>query len=263
MSYYKIDGTYVDNDKPTYSFTNINFSGIKTSPPKKIEKFSTSVFNKDASIPSETDKDKLRKIMKKILIKKKEREKKLEAAKTKAEKHASISEITGSFSMEINGDSKIPVANLKKENKVQTSTKTTKKSKTKPTPKPKKKFTPTIIKKPEDPYSLVNLTKHLEKAKLLNFYDKKNKATVITVTKANEICLTKKDRTVCIADNRFSIKADPIRVADIERGDVIIPYRKKPSPPVYIKPKPKPAVPFHDPSKPRSTLMRKYGTVIY
>jgi len=261
MSYYKIDGTYVDNDKPTYSFTNINFSGIKTSPPKKIEKFSTSVFNKDASIPSETDKDKLRKIMKKILIKKKEREKKLEAAKTKAEKHASISEITGSFSMEINGQNKIPVAITKDEAKKLSQKSKTKKTST-PT-KPKKKITPTIIKKREDPYSLVNLTKHLEKAKLLNFYDKKNKATILTITKANEICLTKKDRTVCIADNRFSIKADPIRVADIERGDVIIPYRKKPSPPVYIKPKPKPAVPFHDPSKPRSTLMRKYGTVIY
>jgi len=263
MSYYKIDGSYVDNDNPTYSFTNIQYSGIKVPSQRKIEKFSSSVFNKSASIPSETDKDKLRKYIADKKKQKKIKEKKLEAAKIKAEKHANISEITGSFSMEINGDSKIPVANIKKENKDETSTKTTKKSKTKPTPKPKKKFTPTIIKKPENPYSLVNLTKHLEKAKLLNFYDKKNKATVLTITKANEICLTKKDRTVCIADNRFSIKADPIRVADIERGDVIIPYRKKPSPPIYIKPKPKPAVPYHDPSKPRSTLMRKYGTVIY
>ena len=80
------------------------------------------------------------------------------------------------------------------------------------------------------------------------------------MTKDNQICLSKLDRTVCIASNRFSINADPIRVADIERGDVVIPYRKKPSPPIYIKPKPKPAVPFRDPSKPLSVFMKKYGT---
>jgi hypothetical protein len=83
------------------------------------------------------------------------------------------------------------------------------------------------------------------------------------MTKNNEICLSKLDRTVCVANNRFSINAPPIRVADIERGDVIVPYRKKPSPPIYIKPKPKPAVPYHNPDKPLSVFMKKYGTVVY
>jgi hypothetical protein len=136
------------------------------------------------------------------------------------------------------------------------------KKKTKPTPKPieyKKETSKNI----NDPYSIKNVTKYLDDNHILRFYDKKMKEVSMIVTKANEICLTKADRTVCIANNRFSINADPIRVADIERGDVVIPYRKKPSPPIYIKPKPKPAVPFRNPNKPLSVFMRKYGTVVY
>jgi len=93
--------------------------------------------------------------------------------------------------------------------------------------------------------------------------DKKKNLVNLNITKNNEICLTKLDRTVCIAANRFKIDAPPMRVADIERGDVIIPYRKKPSPPIYIKPPPKPAVPYRDPTKPLSTFMKKFGTVVY
>jgi hypothetical protein len=247
MSYYRIDGSYIDIDNipKIIEIEKRKQPTKKIQKKQKIEKFSVSDFN-HASIPSETDKDRLRR-------KAKEFEKKYQAAKEYAEKHAEIKEITKCFSMQIDPvmdmpQKKQPIKEIKKI--------------TKPTPKPieqKKQSSKNI----DDPYSIKNVTKYLNGNNILRFYDKKMKEVSMILTKANEICLTKADRTVCVANNRFSINADPIRVADIERGDVVIPYRKKPSPPIYIKPKPKPAVPFRDPSKPLSVFMKKYGTVVY
>jgi hypothetical protein len=244
MSYYRIDGSYIDIDNIPKI---IEIEKRKQPKTKKqtIEKFSVSDFN-HASIPSETDKERLRRKAKKY-------NKELQAAKEYAEKHAEIKQVTKCFSMQID-----PVKD--KPQKKQAPKQITKK--TKPTPKPLD-YKTSSIKNLDDPYSIKNVTKYLNGNHILRFYDKKMKEVSMIVTKANEICLTKADRTVCIANNRFSINADPIRVADIERGDVIIPYRKKPSPPIYIKPKPKPAVPFRDPSKPLSVFMKKYGTVVY
>jgi hypothetical protein len=250
MSYYRIDGSYIDIDnipkiieiekrkhkKPTKKIQKKQ---------QKIEKFSVSSFN-NASIPSETDKERLRR-------KAKQYEKEYQAAKEYAEKNAEIKQVTKCFSMQID-----PVMDMPQKKQ---STKEIKK-KTKPTPKPIEYKIPSL-KDIDDPYSIKNITKYLDSNRILRFYDKKMKEVSMILTKANEICLTKADRTVCVANNRFSINADPIRVADIERGDVIIPYRKKPSPPIYIKPKPKPAVPYRNPNKPLSVFMKKYGTVVY
>jgi hypothetical protein len=227
MSYYRIDGKYI-NTEPKIIYTNKRTSNKKEKL-KKIEKFST------PSIPNETEKERYRR-------KAKEYAKKQKAAKEYAEKHAEIKQIKKCFTMEID-------------------------AKPKPTPKPKPTRKPIskkeMKKRMEKVYSIPSVTKFIEENKNIKFFDKKKNVVNLNITKNNEICLTKLDRTVCVAANRFRIDAPAVRVADIERGDVIVPYRKKPSPPIYIKPKPKPAVPFRNPNKPLSVFMKKYGSVSY
>ena len=223
MSYYRIDGKYIHLE-PQIIETKKRSSN-KKSKLKTIEKFTPHV-------PTETEKQKYRRRAKEFA-------KKQKAAKEYAEKNAQIKEIKKCFTMQIN-----PV-----------------KEKPQPTRKPVPKKE--IKKRMDKVYSIPSVTKYIQENKNIKFLDKKKNVVNLNITKNNEICLTKLDRTVCIAANRFKIDAPPIRVADIERGDVIIPYRKKPSPPIYIKPKPKPAVPYRDPTKPLSTFMKKFGTVVY
>jgi hypothetical protein len=221
MYYYRIDGKYIDN----------NFENFKN-----IEKFSKSVFNKKAEIPSENDKKSMKVLAQENAKKQAKKEKDKEKEKEK-DKESKL-------------ESKSKSKSNKKANEEKASTSTA-------------DAVACVNDGSYDPYSLSNLSKFLIENKTIQFYDKKNNTVTLSITKDNQICLDKLEKTVCLENDRFSIKADPIRVADIERSDVVVPYRKIPYSPVFIKPEPKPAVAYRDPSKPSSKFMKKYGSGSY
>jgi uncharacterized protein with von Willebrand factor type A (vWA) domain len=208
MYYYRIDGKYIDN----------NFENFEN-----IEKF-----NKNAKIPSEKQKAKM-----KVLAQ--------ENAKKQAKKEAE--------------------AEKNKESKSKSKSKSNKEAKEENASTSTAAGSACINDGSYNPFSLSNLSKYIKEKNTIQFYDKKNNTVTLSITKDNQICLDKLEKTVCLGNDRFSIKADPKRVADIERSDLVVPYRKIPYSPVFIKPKPK--VSYRDPSKPSSKFMKKYGTGTY